>query len=234
MECRNRCLYLKCFLAYFGLSVFFIIILFIFISKFDSYVFNFDYRVMVEKPNQIAIPCYESGMEAAHKAIFNRVVRSDGSAAPRLFFCKEREALRLLLEDIKRSGMNSEECSFFVVGPVLGFYEEMGMWEEAKYFLENALGFYEPTDYEYGIILRSLENVNLEVNQPKYQQKINYILKRADAFTKWYAPFIALLLIAITLCFLLLFIICIIRFIRMADNHNQSAIGATGIMPDGP
>ena len=221
MRFINKIVGLKCCLMSFGLSIVCIIALLILLSKYYSHIFKLDYQIILEKPNQIAIPCYESGMQAAHKAIFNRVVRSDGSAAPRLFFTKEREALRLLLEDIKRNGMNSEECTYFIVGPVLGFYEEMGMWEEAKIFLENALDFYEPTDYEYEIIVRSLENVNLEANQPKYKQKMNYLLKRSDAFIKWYAPFIALLLIATTLFFLSLFIISTTRFVRMADNCNQ-------------
>lgn len=218
MRFINRCVGLKSCLMSFGLSIVCIIALFILLSKYDTYIFKLDYQIWIKTPNPIATPCYELGMQATDKACFNRIVRSDGSAAPRLFFTKEREALRLLLEDIKRNGMNSEECTFFVVGPVFGLYQEMGMWEEAKIFLENALDFYEPTEYKYDLIVRLLESVNLEANQPKYKQKINFLLKRSDAFIKWYAPFIALLLLIATILFL---IISSILLVRVVDNCRR-------------
>jgi|GEM_PF-3221894 len=151
---------------------------------YGIYVFVPSPRIYLTIPDE-PVHCYEDGMKAYNAALSSRPMREDGTLAPRLFFHRERKALRLLLHDIEKNGINTEECTFFIVGPVYGLYETMGLWVQAKEFLQSAKKFYAENSYEYNLIVTLINNAEIEIDKPFYRRGSYSVLAVANSFIKW-------------------------------------------------
>lgn len=182
------------------------------VVHYSSYIYSGIYIYLEHNQQwleEYPIPCYEEGMAAYHSLGYP--VRSDGLLYPRLFLTKEKRALELLLADIERYGINTEECKFFVVGPVYGLYESLGRWSEAKEFLTFAKQFYSDTSREYLLIAGLLEAIEDRHDRPLIFRFTIKFLAYIDGLLRWYAPLVFCITVILALVFTILSLLNVLR-----------------------
>ena len=188
------------------LAVFFMFISCIMLYHYLLFVFVSSPKIDLSNASLMKseIVCYKRGMSEYNKILAGYSINKKGIMKPPLFFGQEKKALKIFLEEIEEHGINTDDCTFFVVGPVYSLYEIVGDWIGARNFLTHTLDFYNKESFEYEIINTLLGAVEKQLEKPWYLHLLRSSTKRINSYCQWYALEIFILFSSLSLFFLVL------------------------------